>query len=125
MSNNDPKWAFSVVQKYLLIVLIFTLVSFFGCAPKVEINLNINQTYEKNLGSIGDEQALEIVKQAQNSEISEIIWNKKTYEHIFRYKPMNNYIGKDTVVIELSEYSYDSEKVVLRARYTFNFHIKK
>ena len=92
------------------VMLIFFTFLISGCTSAINVDITKNGLYEYNFGSLGDEQGLEISKQAKHYAVSEIIWNENTYEQTFRYEPRGEFVGKDVVVIRFIEWDYAKEK---------------
>jgi hypothetical protein len=79
--------------------------------------------YTYSFGYFGDEEGISIVKQASHSVISKIE-KKQWEERIFQYQPQNNYMGRDTVIIETQRGSDGAEKNSLIDKTIFIFDIK-
>ena len=78
--------------------------------PKtIEATVKNSQEYEYRTGFGGDEQGASIKVQAGHFEKSEIIRNASTgFEPVYKYKPNGDYVGKDSVELELVDHEIGS-----------------
>ena len=93
-----------------LISLLFCIgILFFSACKKAPVyetitkNLKVNESYEYNLGSFGDEEGAGISKQAQHFSISEIDYTQiNSSVIIYKFKPALNFEGVDEVQLKSS-----------------------
>jgi len=90
------------------VIFIFVLVAFLSSCEKdnpvpdsnvIDTTILINRNLEYSFGYLGDEEGLQIIKNARHAEICEIIIREG--ERILNYVPENGYIGNDTVILQL------------------------
>ena len=78
--------------------------------PKtIEATVKNSEEYEYRTGFGGDEQGASIKVQAGHFEKSEIIRNPGTgFEPVYKYKPKGDYVGKDSVELEMVDHELGS-----------------
>jgi len=65
------------------------------------IQLKSSETFYYDFNISGDEEGATIIEQASHFEISELQRDESTnWSVVYRYKPEDTYLGKDTVSIE-------------------------
>lgn len=95
--NNTSRWLFMVLMSVVIV----------SCEDeKIEdlndvIQLKSSETFFYDFNISGDEEGATIIEQAAHFEISELQRDESTnWSVIYRYKPEEDYLGKDTVAIE-------------------------
>ncbi len=78
--------------------------------PKIlEATVKNSEEYEYRTGFGGDEQGASIKVQAGHFEKSEMVRNASTgFEPVYKYKPRGDYVGKDSVELELVDHEIGS-----------------
>jgi hypothetical protein len=99
--------------------------------PKtIEATVKNSQEYEYRTGFGGDEQGASIKVQAGHFEKSEIIRNPSTgFEPVYKYKPKGDYVGKDSVELEMVDHEIgsgpDDPGKTTKTRVVINFTVVK
>jgi hypothetical protein len=89
----------------LLLIALFQLTS---CSDEVSsetinVELNSTETYKYSIVS-GDEEGAAIISQAKHFEVSEVIRNSETnFAAVYTYKPKTNYVGNDSVELQIKK----------------------
>lgn len=92
--------------KYLFLLIIPVLIISFenNSSDITFINVSVTtaEVYEYHTGLSGDEEGAGILKQAKHYKISKFIRDSTTqWVAVYKYKAQNNYVGEDTVELEL------------------------
>jgi len=99
--------------------------------PKtIEATVKNSEEYEYRTGFGGDEQGASIKVQAGHFEKSEIIRNASTgFEPVYKYKPKGDYVGKDSVELEMVDHEIgsgpDDPGKTTKTRVVINFTVVK
>ena len=99
--------------------------------PKtIEATVKNSEEYEYRTGFGGDEQGASIKVQAGHFEKSEIIRNPGTgFEPVYKYKPKGDYVGKDSVELEMVDHELgsgpDDPGKTTKTRVVINFTVVK
>ncbi|MBA2407173.1 MAG: hypothetical protein H0V65_04155 [Chitinophagales bacterium] len=78
--------------------------------------IRVNQSYQFDLGSFGDEEGASISKQANHFSISSVDREVNTGKVIYKYTPATNFVGTDEVEIKSARGSNGSSpnnKIIL------------
>lgn len=96
-------------NKFLFLTLICACLTFTqGCKKDdsknsiktINVSIKINQTYQYDLGSFGDEEGASITKQASHFLISKTERVIESGKILYTYVPQLNYDGSDEVEIK-------------------------
>ena len=101
-----------------------------GKPKAIEVTVRNSEEYEYRTGFGGDEQGASIKVQAGHFEKSEIIRNPGTgFEPVYKYKASGDYVGKDTVELELVDHELgsgpDDPGKTTKTRVIINFTVVK
>lgn len=66
-------------------------------SPTINVTIKINEGYEYDLGTFGDEEGAIINRQAMHYDISAIERDVNVGKEVYKYKPSLNYAGTDEV----------------------------
>ncbi len=99
------------MKKLLLYLTIFTGISTISQSCKknrtnepiiktITESLSVNQSYQFDLGSFGDEEGASISRQANHFSTSLVEWEFNTGKIIYKYVPAINFVGTDEVEIK-------------------------
>ena len=94
----------------------------------IKATVKNSEEYEYRTGFGGDEQGASIKVQAGHFEKSEIVRDASTgFEPVYKYKPKSDYVGKDSVKLELVEHEIgsgpDDPGKTTKTRVVINFTI--
>jgi hypothetical protein len=109
----------------LLLIFLFQLTN---CSDEVSIEtinveLNNSETYKYPIVS-GDEGGAVILAQAKHFEVSEVIRNSETnYAAVYTYKPKTNYVGNDSVELQIKKGSDGASEPTKIKTIKINFSI--
>lgn len=90
---------------FILAILLLILTSTQSCKKDISnvtiyATINVNETYQYDLGNFGDEEGATISSQAIHFQISKIEIDTNSYsKYYYTYIPAQNYIGADEVEI--------------------------
>jgi len=96
----------------------------------IKATVKNSEEYEYRTGFGGDEQGASIRVQADHFEKSEIIRNPSTgFEPVYKYKPKGDYVGKDSIELELVDHELgsgpDDPGKTTKTRVVINFTVVK
>ncbi len=121
----------NIMKHTFLLVAFFSFIIFFDCNSKddagnleieyldLDFTINQNETLEISLGAFQSEGSINITKQVENYEVSEITFNE--FGHIYNYKPSSNFSGTEYVEITKSSSIGDNnvnQKTIFRINIT-------
>ena len=94
----------------------------------IKATVKNSEEYEYRTGFGGDEQGASIKVQAGHFEKSEIVRDESTgFEPVYKYKPKGDYVGKDSVELELVDHEIgsgpDDPGKTTKTRVVINFTI--
>ena len=99
-------------MKNILILILLLIYIFVGCKNSSSPNtdkktltpeIRVNEIYEYKTGISGDEEGVEITKQANHFKISQIVRNADTnFEAVYKYMPETDFAGTDSVELKVS-----------------------
>ena len=116
---------------HILVMLMYALVLTVGCkkdkainpaAQVINVTMKVNEPYQYDLGSFGDEEGVNISKQALHYQVS--ITKRINFDNVvYTYTPEQNFIGSDLVELKIERASNETSQNTKTKRLAIKFTI--